>query len=61
MTVIMSIERLGMGVDTVVHARARDNHQDWRLVVVGIIAGVLRVMVAIDDDAGASGRHCCCC
>ena len=49
-----------MGVDTVVHARARDNHQDWRLVVVGIIAGVLRVMVAIDDDAGASGRHCCC-
>ena len=60
MTIVSSIERLGMGMDTVIHARVRDTHQDWRMVVVGIIAGVLQVMVAIDDDTGASGHHCCC-
>ena len=60
MTVVSSIKRLGVHVDTAVYARARSNHWDWRLVIVGIISGVLWVTVAIDDDAGASGHHCCC-
>ena len=55
------LSMLGLGIATVVHARARDSHQDRRLAIIGIIAGVLRVMVVIDNDAGAIGRHCGCC